>query len=91
MSKGGLYDILPRLACNPLQDMAQGMTQKGLLSIIFPNGEGMFAWFRRFNENSLRMFSVFGRFKGASLKLDQNIAPPIGLPIIPGITERRGR
>jgi hypothetical protein len=71
--------------------MAEGMTQRGLLSIIFPNGEGMFSWFRSFNENSLKKLSIFGKFKGASLNLDQGIAAPIGLPIIPGITQKRGR
>lgn len=78
----GLYTILPKLACNPLQDLSEGMTQKGLLNIIFPNGEGMFSWFRSFNEKSLGKLGILSKFKGASLNIDRPI---------PGIFGSKGR
>jgi len=91
MSSEGLFVILPKLACNPLQDMAEGSTSKGLLAIVFPNGEAMFNWFKTLNENSLKQFSFLGvlGLKFPTIKLG-HIPSPIGLPDTP-LTKGRSR
>lgn len=81
----GLFAILPNLACNPLRDMVEGSTSKGLLAIVFPNGEAMFNWFKTLNENSLKQFSILSTLglKLPELKGLGNIPSPIGLPDTP--------
>lgn len=88
MSSNGLYTILPNIQCNPIQEILEGSTSTGILSVIFPNGEAMFSWFKSLNEDSLKKFSVIGRIKGPGFNLQKNIAAPIGLPNLPGITGR---
>lgn len=87
----GLFAILPKLACNPLQDMVEGSSSRGLLAIVFPNGEAMFNWFKTLNENSLKQFSILSTLglKLPTIKLG-TIPSPVGLPDTP-FTKSRSR
>jgi hypothetical protein len=84
----GLYKILPNIQFNPIQEVLEGGTRSGILSMIFPNGEAMFSWFKSLNEDSLKHFSIVGRIKGPTFNLDKNITSPIGIPNIAGVTGR---
>jgi len=85
MSSEGLFSILPKLACNPMQDLAEGMTKRGLLAIVFPNGEAMFEWFKGLSENSLKQFSIM-----STLGLKLPTIKPGPLPSIFGGSRSRG-
>lgn len=88
MSEESLYNILPNLGCSPLQDEISGMTYKGLIAIVFPNGEAMFEWFKGFSDKSLAKLSILSIIKPTGPgTLFGGISAPIGLPTIPGINQ----
>ena len=87
-----LFSVLPQLACNPMRDLVEGATQRGLINLVFPNGEAMTQWFKSLAESGKEL-SVFA-------ELDVDLSKfgfkgnPIGpiIPInIPGITKGPGR
>jgi hypothetical protein len=61
-NEGGIFQIFNMgFAGNPLQ----GSTTKGLLSLIFPNGEAMFSAFEFINT---KVPSIFKKVSGVDIK-----------------------
>ncbi len=83
----GLFKVLPHLGFNPFDEM-EGLTERGLFQLIFPNGGMMASWFKGFSENSLKGLGIFsvlgivGKLKTGSILDMLSPHAPIGLPNI---------
>jgi hypothetical protein len=88
-----LFESLARLGCNPVQELFEGMSHRGLMNIIFPNGEAMFGWFKGLAESGLKGLSPLSIVKVTLPTWGSgNIASPIGVPHVEGLLHsRQGR